>query len=308
MDLLAVALPVVILVLLAIALVATVSRSSLRWLFVFGSLALFFLASVIGPWRPQSAPEPDESIRIATVNTGLYWFSDNDVGFLIETQRPELVVGVELAESHDAELRRRFTNATSDILPLARQQQNEEGLEPIGDTYRRNGLPSIGVYSDLEIEILEDPVADEIDGGLPGFRVRVEAPSGPIIVYALHIPRPIGGDGPYELPVGEHLDMVEAITNAVAAESLPTVVVGDLNTVDRGQGYRTLTSVLEDGMRQNAWAVPTADRPLPFSLLFARIDHLLVTSDVCVANAASIDTRFADHRPLVADIGPCPRT
>jgi len=306
MDHIAIALPVITLVVAALVLYLTVTRASVRGLVTFLSLALFFAVSVIGPWRPQDGAAPENPIRIATVNTGLYWFSDNDVGFLVNQEQPDLVIGVELTEAHDTELQSRFENSEADILPLARQQQNEVELQPTGDSYRKNGLPSIGVYSNLEMELLEDPIAEEILGGLPGFRLRVETNTGPVILYALHIPRPIGGDGPYELSVPDHVDMVKAIATAVEAEELPTIVAGDLNAVDRGQSYRHLTATLTDGMRQNDWAVPTADRALPFSLLFARIDHILISDGLCSENAKSINTRYADHRPLVLDVGVCP--
>lgn len=306
MDQIAIALPVISIVLGVLALYLTVTQASIRWLLVFASLVLFFIASVVSPWRPQSGEVPVDPIRLATVNTGLYWFSDNDVGFLVNQEQPDLVVGVELAESHDTELRSRFANAQADILPLERQRQNEEALQLDGDTYRKNGLPSIGVYSDLEMTLLPDPIEDRIDGGLPGFRLEVAVETGPIVVYALHIPRPVGGDGPYEVSVSDHVEMVDAIAAAVEAEELPTIVVGDLNSVDRGQSYRRLTSELTDAMRQGEWAVPTADRPLPFSLLFARIDHVLVSDGLCADNARSINTRYADHRPLVIDVGMCP--
>ena len=306
LDQVAIGLPVLTVIVAVVALYLTVSRASIKALALFISLVAFFFVAIIGPWRPQSGPAPEQPIRIATVNTGLYWFSDNDLGFLVNQEQPDLVVGVELAESHDAELRSRFPNTEADILPLERQQQNEVGLQPEGDSFRRNGLPSIGVYSSLEMTALEDPIADQIDGGLPGFRLRVETEAGPVIVYALHIPRPVGGDGAYEVSVSEHLEIVDAIADAVEAEELPTIVVGDLNAVDRGQGYRRLTSELTDGMRQNQWAVPTADRPLPFSLLFARIDHVLISESLCAANGKSINTRYADHRPLVVDVGACP--
>lgn len=301
----AIGLPVLVMAAAAISLYATVTRASVRWLLLFVSLLVFFVVAVIGPWRPTNGAPPTESIRIATVNTGLYWFSDNDVGFLVNQQAPDLVIGVELTEAHDTELRSRFPNAETDILPLERQQQNETALQPNGDSYRRNGLPSIGVYSSLEMTLLDDPIAEVIDGGLPGFRLQVETESGPVVLYALHIPRPLGNGGPYEVSVSDHVAMVEAIADAVDAEDLPTVVAGDLNAVDRGQGYRRLTENLVDGMRHDGWAVPTADRALPFSLLFARIDHLLMSPSLCTDNTASINTRYADHRPLVADIGPC---
>ena len=305
MDWIAIGLPALIIGATLVALYATVTRASLRWLLVFASLVLFFVVTVIGPWRPTNGAAPTESIRIATVNTGLYWFSNNDVGFLVDQQQPDVVIGVELTEAHDTELRSRFPNVEANILTLERQRQNEVALQPNGDSYRRNGLPSIGVYSSLEMELLEDPLADVIEGGLPGFRLQLETDSGPMIVYALHIPRPIGGDGAYEVSVSEHVAMVNAIADAVDAETLPTLVAGDLNAVDRGQSYRRLTKNLVDGMRHDGWAVPTADRPLPFSLLFARIDHLLMSPSLCTDNTASINTRYADHRPLVADIGPC---
>ena len=305
MDWIAIGLPVLTIGAGIIALYGTVTRASLRWLLVFVSLVLFFVVAVVGPWRPTNGSAPTSSIRVATVNTGLYWFSDNDVGFLVNQEQPNIVIGVELTEAHDTELRSRFPNAEAEILPLERQQQNEIALQPDGESYRRNGLPSIGVYANVEMERLDDPLDGVIDGGLPGFRLQIETDSGPMIVYALHIPRPIGGDGPYEVSVSEHVAMVEAIADAVDAETLPTLVAGDLNAVDRGQSYRRLTENLVDGMRHDGWAVPTADRPLPFSLLFARIDHLLMSPSLCTDNTASINTRYADHRPLVADIGPC---
>ena len=305
MDWIAIGLPVLTIGAGIIALYGTVTRASLRWLLVFVSLVLFFVVAVVGPWRPTNGSAPTSSIRVATVNTGLYWFSDNDVGFLVNQEQPNIVIGVELTEAHDTELRSRFPNAEAEILPLERQQQNEIALQPDGESYRRNGLPSIGVYANVEMERLDDPLDGVIDGGLPGFRLQIETDSGPMIVYALHIPRPIGGDGPYEVSVSEHVAMVEAIADAVDAETLPTLVAGDLNAVDRGQSYRRLTENLVDGMRHDGWAVPTADRPLPFSLLFARIDHRLMSPSLCTDNTASINTRYADHRPLVADIGPC---
>lgn len=306
MEFVAILLPVVILFGVAISFFAAVLRRSLRWLSVLISLVLFFVVAVILPWRPTNGPAPESSFRAATLNAGLYFFSDNDSGYFVNRRDPDLLVGIELTEAHDAEFRGRFPNAHADILSLERQQQNEQGLVPDGDTYRRNGLPSIGIYSKFELQVLEDPIADVFPGGLPGFRVEVASDDGPVIVYALHIPRPIPGEGPYQLTASGHIELVEAITNAVEAETLPVVMLGDFNTVDRGQGYRTLTREMTDGMRHSGWAVPTADRPLPWSLIFARLDHILISDDLCTANALSEDTRFSDHRPLIADVGPCP--
>lgn len=280
-------------------------RRSLPFGLLALSFGLFFVVSTLLPFRSTNGPAPTESIRVGTVNAGLYFFSDNDLGFLVFEEEPDLIVGVELAESHDVELQSRFANAITDIIPLDRQQQNEAGLVPSGEGFRRNGLPSIGVYSDLDMVQLDDPLVDVIDGGLPGFRLQVTTDSGDMILYALHIPRPGGTDGPFEVSAGEHVAIANAVADAVAAETLPTMVLGDLNAVDRGQAYRALTGTLEDGIRHAGAAGPTTDRALPESLLYARVDHLLMSPGLCTANAVLVDTRWSDHRPLLADIGPC---
>lgn len=308
MDLVAVGLPVITLGAGVIGLAGLMVRRSIPWLLLLVSLAAFFIIAVQGPFRSTDGAAPNESIRVASVNTGLYWFSDNDVGFVVFEEEIDLVIGVELSESHDVELRSRFDSAVSDIIPIERQQQNQELLQPEGGTYRRNGLPSIGVYSDLPIIELEDPIADVIDGGLPGFRLQVTTDTGDMIVYALHIPRPIDGDGPYEVSASEHLAISEAVAEAVSEETLPVMVIGDLNAIDRGQAYRTLTTGLEDGIRHAGAAGPTTDRPFPESLLLARVDHLLMSPGLCTGNADRLETRFTDHQILVADIGPCPET
>lgn len=241
------------------------------------------------------------------MNLGQYWFSDNDVGYLIDTNDIDLVVGSELTESHHSAFVDRFRYEVSEIMPLERQQANERGAGPTGDTYRRFGLPSIGVYANQPLTRLDDPIAERIPGGLPGFRVRVDADDASFVLYALHIPRGLPFGSPaYRQPMGQFADMVEAIDDAIREESLPVVLLGDLNLSDRGPGYRTLTSSLSDGMRASGWALPTADRPLPWSLLFLRIDHLLLSEELCTSEAFAIDTRFSDHRPLVADVGLCP--
>ncbi len=305
MDVIAAGLPLVIIFSGLAALTVAVVRRSAAFLALVVSLVVFFVVSVLLPFRSTNGQAPTESIRVGTVNAGLYFFSDNDLGFLIFDEAPDLVVGVELAESHDAELQSRFRNAVTDVISLDRQQQNDVELRPNGDGFRRNGLPSIGVYSDLEMVQLDDPIADVVDGGLPGFRLQVATDSGDLIVYALHVPRPGGTDGPYEVSAGEHLAIANAIADAVDAETLPTIVLGDLNAVDRGQAYRTLTRNLEDGIRHSGAAAPTTDRSLPESLLYARVDHLLMSPGLCTANAVLVDTRWSDHHPVLADVGPC---
>ena len=138
-----------------------------------------------------------------------------------------------------------------------------------------------------------------------GIDVRLPDGDGPTIRGITEDSRTVGPDMLFCALRGTVGDGHDHIVGAIEAETDPVIVMGDLNVVDRSSGYRAFTDVLDDGMRQSGWAVPTADRGLPWNLLFARIDHLLIDGRLCATDGASEDTRFADHRPLVATVGVC---
>ncbi|MFT7475355.1 MAG: hypothetical protein ACI81L_002293 [Verrucomicrobiales bacterium] len=305
LDYIAIGLPVAIGAAAVIAVHLTIARRSALWAGTLASLILLFVTSVILPTRPIDRPEPINSFRIASINLGGVWYSDNDVGYLDTRKSPNIIIGSELAQSHDNELRERFEHAVSDVIQLERTQANRAGLGPQTDDYRKFGFPSIGVYSDLPLSRLADPIADEITGGLPGIRASVSTADGEVILYALHIPRPGSGDGVYELPIIDQSRMIDAIADAIAAETLPVILVGDLNIVDRSESYRDLTDVLVDGMREERWARPTRTHEFLYSLMMARIDHVLVSEALCITDASAERLLFADHTPIYADIGAC---
>jgi hypothetical protein len=305
LDYLAIGLPVLIGAAAVIALHLMIARRSALWAGTLASLILLFVTSVILPTRPIDRPEPINSFRIASINLGGVWYSDNDVGYLDTRKSPNILIGSELAQSHDNELRERFDNVISDIIPLERTQANRAGLGPQSNDYRKFGFPSIGVYSDFPLNRLPDPLANEITGGLPGIRASVSTPDGEIVLYALHVPRPGSGDGVYELSITDQSRMIDAIADAIAAETLPVILVGDLNVVDRSESYRDLTNELVDGMREERWARPTRSHAFLHSLLMARIDHVLVSEALCITDASAERLLFTDHTPIYADIGTC---
>lgn len=305
MEFIAIGLPLVIGAAGIVAVHLALAKRALIRVLPIVSLGLFFLTTIILPMRPTDRPDPINPFRVASINVGGVWFSDNDVGYLDTRQSPHIMVGSELAQSHDDELRERFEHAISEIVPLTRTQANRDGLGPQTDDYRKFGFPSIGVYSDFPLARLDDPIAGRIDGGLPGIRASVATPTGDVVLYALHIPRPGSGDGVYEQTVGEQAKMIDAIVDAIDEETLPVVVIGDLNIVDRSEGYRDFTNILVDGMREERWARPTRSHEVLHSLLLARIDHVLVSESLCVSKAQTERLLFTDHTPIYADIGPC---
>lgn len=282
----------------------TLARRSARLFVAAASTAVFLAVAILSPMRPVDRGSPVNPARMVTVNLGGLWFSDNDLGYLHQWMAPNVVVGSELAQSHDEVMRDRFPHAVSDIIPLTRTQANRDGLGPQTDDYRAFGFPSIGVYSDYPISRLADPIADMIDGGLPGIRARLSLPDGDVVLYALHIPRP-GSGGVYEVPIATQSAMVDEIVAAIEAETLPVIVIGDLNVVDRSESYRDFRAHLHDAMREEQWADVTRQKDFWFMLLLARIDHLFVSDELCVENALTDDLAYTNHRAVRADVGFC---
>lgn len=310
-ELAAIALPIMTGVALVIAVGLLIGKRSLQTLALTISLAAFFAVAIVLPGRPTNTPEPTDTFRLASANLARQWFSYNDIGWLVFNETPDLFIASEMSNSHDEELRERFTFGVSDLVDEEPNPSLEElGLTDPGEealtSYRRFDQPSIGVYSNYDITRLEDPLLDVVEGGLPGMRLRVDADAGEFILYALHIPKIGLGEDIYQVGISEQREMVEAITRAAASEELPVVIAGDLNIVDRGQSYQELTGEFDDAMRQSRWATATRGRTLLHSLLLLRIDHVLTSSELCVASTPrALDVFFTDHSPLIADLGPC---
>lgn len=169
--------------------------------------------------------------------------------------------------------------------------------------------PSIGVFSRWPLTVLEQPGPD-----LPGYVVRVHAPSGEFDLIAAHVPRPwwtSGGssynsstdDGtPYQATAAEHHRLIEQLAERAARDDRPVVVAGDLNATDRGRDYRVLTDRLHDAML-DSWGRPSQIGK--WAALAIRIDHLFVRPGWCSDDNHWYPIPASDHRGLVSTIGPC---
>jgi hypothetical protein len=306
LELVAILLPILVVSAAAAALLMAAWRHDALFLGLFGSLLVFYVVAVVLPGRPIDSPVPEASTRFAAINLAQQWFSDNDVGFFVLDREVEVFVGVELRETHDVILRERFDHALTDLSGFPPNPEPADGTPDLQSTYRRNDFPSIGIYSNHEIIRLPDPIADRVEGGLPGFRAQIATDQGDVVVYALHVPRPGRGTGVFEVRLSDQDEILRAISDAISAEELPVVVIGDLNIVDRGPTFGDFTAELTDVMRIDRWAGPTRKRDLRHTVLQLRIDHLLVSTDLCATNAETRNVLFTDHTPIQADIGPCP--
>ncbi len=269
-DVLAIALPVLVGLVAAVVLVVGRRRGVLPAVsaLVAGAVA------VIAPWTPAD-------VGAVAAGSGVSVVSANVTG--MASTVPALLA------------------ASPDVLVVV--ENNGYLDEDLAAGYPHHeftwGSATVGVYSRHPLRLLDEPGRD-----LPGMRVAVDAPT-PFVLYALHVPRPWWtGRGAYQATLGEHHRLVAALAARVAAEPGPVVVAGDLNSTDRGRGYRLLVdgTGLTDAMR-DAWAAPTS--VTTWRPLLLRIDHLLVGPGWCGDTAHRLPLPGSDHDAIAATVGPC---
>lgn len=126
----------------------------------------------------------------------------------------------------------------------------------------------------------------------------VEAPDGPIRLFAVHTPTPL-----YDF--GEWVQDLAVIRRVAADSGGPTVVIGDLNATYWNPAFR---EILAEGYADALIAVgrgfssswPIGKRVPPF----AQLDHALVGRGLVPTGAANFPIPGSDHRGLVVTVAP----
>lgn len=273
---LAIVLPLVVAAFVGVALLVALRRGRRsRALAVAASTLLAGSVAVLGPWLPADAG--------TVAGAGIVVAGANVDG----RARPlEAILGVD-----------------ADVWVIGElSAEVDDGLDAVAYPHRDGGgvTPHVRVYSRFPLVRTADAGPD-----LPGQRYEVAGPDGPFVLYALHVPRPwLFGETAtsYQVTVAEHQRVVERVAAQVAAETLPTVVVGDLNSTDRGRDLRALTAVMVDAMRDGAGGPTSVGK---WRLLLARIDHVLVTPGWCGDDARRVEMPGSSHRIVTARVGPC---
>lgn len=271
-DVLAIVLPVLCVV--VALLVGLVFRRRPAVAFAVSTLLVGIVATVL-PWIPHGTGTVDTSraVRIAAANIGAGELEGADT--LIALNADVLVVS-EIGQPLTERLSTAFASHVAEF-----------------------SGPAVGVFSRFPLTVLESPSAD-----LPGFMVRVDAPSGAFDLIATHVPRPwYTSSGPsYQTTFPGHHRLIEQIARRAEADKGPVVFAGDLNTTDRSRDYRLLTKHLDDAML-DTWGRPTQiGNWAPF---LVRIDHLLVKPGWCSDNTSHYKIPVSDHHGIIATVGPC---
>lgn len=273
-DVIAILLP--LLVLPAVVLALRAARNSRLWLLTAASVLVMGVVSVVGPWLPADAGPVvgGMGVRVAGANVQ---GSDASVQALFAAS-PDVLVTPESTQGLAAEL---------------------SAVYPYQHFAAADG-PAVGIYSRFPLRVLQDAGPD-----LPGARVEVDGPAGTFVLYALHVPRPwFTSRGSYQATVAEHHAIMVSLAARMAAETLPVVVVGDLNSPDRGRDYRLMLdrAGLVDAMRAGPTTFSSVGQWTP---LLLRIDHLMISRGWCGDDAAQLSLVRSDHRGVAATIGPC---
>lgn len=272
-DVLAIVLPLgTVVVALAVGLIGRRRRAAVA--FAVSTLLVGVVSTVL-PWIPDGAGTVDTSraVRIAAANIGAG-----------ELEGADTLIGLDADVLVVSEIGQPLTDRLAAAFP-------SHVAEFSG--------PAVGVFSRFPITVLERPSAE-----LPGFMVRIAAPSGTFDLVATHVPRPwYTSSGPsYQTTFPGHHRMIEQIAKRIAADPDPVVFAGDLNTTDRSRDYRLLTKHLDDAML-DSWGRPTQiGNWAPF---LVRIDHLLVKPDWCSDNSSHYKVPESDHHGIIATVGPC---
>lgn len=280
MEVVAVAIPVLGAgALIAAALLATLSRlPSLRVILV--STAVVAAVAAIVPRLPLVAAASRPDLTIVSANlTG-----DN----------PQAAVDVEQALGAEPDLL--ILLEVNDV--AARRFDSIERELPYSIVAPALGESRVALFSRSPLLRLEPPP------GIDSARIiaaRVET-ADPFIVVAAHLPRPWWVGSPTQARPGDRQDLVVELGEWLSTLGNPIVLAGDLNSTDRGLGYRTLIgrADLVDAMRVG-WASSTSTKWWP---LLLRIDHVLVRG-ICPVSASTLPLAGSDHRGVIARLERC---
>lgn len=271
--------PLVLLAVVAIVVAMAVTRRR-ALLASAASWTLFGIVAVFLPWVPHSTGHvaPGRGVTVAVANALYSNPTKAQAAADIAAIDADIVVVPEDTRELHTLLAARY---------------------PYAHRYRFASA-SLGVFSRLPVREGPDP---QVYFAARYLRLEVGGPS-PFVLWAMHLPRPwFIATSDYQLRPGGHARVLSRFTEAIAKETLPVVVAGDLNLTDRGRGYRKLTAHLDDamrGIRGGRTEVKPSYRPL-----LLNIDHILEPPSWCADRARRFRISGSDHRGITARVGPC---
>jgi len=161
---------------------------------------------------------------------------------------------------------------------------------PYSRVEARNNCYGIALFSKLPFTHLNMLQLD----GVPFIEAGVHTTDGPVRIISVHATSPISLDHFHR-----RNRLLKHLATDIGAREMPTVLVGDLNTVHWDRAYRSfrtrsgLLPVNGPGMRTWPSIGPIALIPL---------DHLMISPGLGATDVKRFIIPGSDHRGLVADI------
>ncbi|MEQ1852775.1 MAG: endonuclease/exonuclease/phosphatase family protein [Chthoniobacteraceae bacterium] len=134
------------------------------------------------------------------------------------------------------------------------------------------------------------------DFGVPSILAVIEPSGQPVFVVATHPLPPASKEN-----AALRNEQLEKIAGAVSGQTLPAVVLGDLNATPWSPHFRNLerAASLRDTGRRSGWH-PTWPSELP--LLWIPLDHCLVSKEIPYATRTVGNYVGSDHFPIIVDV------
>jgi endonuclease/exonuclease/phosphatase (EEP) superfamily protein YafD len=273
LQVVAAGLPVISLVGALLAVAVALGRRRAAMVLVAMSFVAFGVFSTVSPRRAQGGPLPVSPLRIVSANV----YQNNTM--------PQAALDALLAQHADV------TIAVE--TPIGFQEALAQ--DPRVPAYRA-AIGQLVVVSSLPLHLHTTPAS------LPEQRVMVvtvDTPDGPLTLFVVHSLNPS-----YDTTFIRQLGFVRRLKKAALRLKAPTLLVGDFNLMDRGEGYREMTASFRDAMRTDGLAASTYVHGL-WNALFLRIDHAFLSPQWCAADATSFAVPGSDHLGIATSVGPC---
>ncbi len=263
----------------AAGLLLLLAFAALReWRYAVALLAVTLLnSSFVLPWYAGERPAASGTeARLLLANLLARNENHEKLFEVIEAERPDVVVLVEVSRAWESSL-----------------QRLREGY-PHHVIEARDGNFGIALFSRLPIVAAAS--IDSAPLGFPTIIATLAAGDDALQVFATHPMIPLGAAN-YDARNRQLEDLARLLQNSSGAR----VLIGDLNTSMWERNYRTLVNKtwLRD-VRRGFGVLPTWPTFMPFAMI--PIDHVLVSEEVGVRDVRTGARIGSDHLPLVVTI------
>lgn len=249
-------------------------------------VGVLWVGMAVAPALPRSSITGTE-VRIASFNV----FPDN----------PTISEAVEWIDSYQP-----------DIIALQELPDDQSAFAPFEQDFAYSALadtPTVGrVFSQYPITSSE--TVDLLGWQIQRLILNIEGTD--VVVYNVHLIMPLN-DREVDWLILRYDEsrrnaQLEQLVNLIAAETLPVILVGDLNMTEWSPAYHLLTRELRDAYRMSSWGVgatfPASEGEElggAYPRLF-RLDYVWY-SDPIVANSAFVGANLgSDHLPLIVEL------